>query len=136
MPELAVVDLHGFIAVCETKPGPDLQSLADRLVEGLDEFRAPPDAVELARRRKSGLSPRQEHLLTRWGYPYVFQEWRFHMTLSCRLEGPAHALVLAAARQHFAPALAQPRTVCDVALFVQPSAGAPFMQRARFPLRG
>ena len=41
----------------------------------LDAFRAPPDDAELARRRKAGLTERQDALLMQWGYPYVFEEF-------------------------------------------------------------
>ena len=59
--------------------------MAGACVRDLDEFRAPAGEAELARRRKAGLSARQEALLTQWGYPYVFEEFRFHLTLSGRL---------------------------------------------------
>ncbi|PWJ21891.1 DUF1045 domain-containing protein [Jannaschia seohaensis] len=56
--------------------------LAAAMVEGLDAFRAPPGAEDLARRRASGLSPAQDALLQRWGYPYVMEEFRMHLTLT------------------------------------------------------
>ena len=59
-----------------------LQRVAETCVRSLDGFRALPNEEELARRRKARLSPRQEALLTQWGYPYVMEEFRFHMTLS------------------------------------------------------
>ncbi len=40
---------------------------------------------ELQRRRAANLTPRQEFLLMHWGYPYVLDEFRFHMTLTRRL---------------------------------------------------
>ena len=53
-------------------------------------FARPPGAAELERRRKAGLSAAQEKMLLRWGYPYVLDEFRFHLTLTGRLqpEGP------------------------------------------------
>ena len=63
----------------------ELQDLADRCVVEFDEFRQPADEAELARRRAAGLSPRQDELLVRWGYPYVLEQWRFHLTLTGRL---------------------------------------------------
>ena len=62
-----------------------LQLIAEACVRDLDEFRASAGEAELARRRKAGLSPRQEALLAQWGYPYVFEEFQFHLTLSGRL---------------------------------------------------
>lgn len=60
----------------------DLNHLASELVQKLDRFRRPPSKAELARRRKPNLSERELELLERWGYPYVLDEFRFHMTLS------------------------------------------------------
>jgi hypothetical protein len=38
--------------------------------------------AQLARRREGGLTPAQDALLLRWGYPYVMEEFRFHITLT------------------------------------------------------
>ena len=62
-----------------------LQRVAEACVRELDDFRAPARAAEIERRRAAGLSERQDALLTRWGYPYVFEEFRFHLTLSSKL---------------------------------------------------
>jgi hypothetical protein len=85
LPDLAVTDLRGFLALCETRPSPELQALSDACVAGLDHLRAPPEPEELARRRRHGLPPAQDANLVRWGYPHVFATWFFHMTLTRRL---------------------------------------------------
>lgn len=136
LPALSVQAVHGFVALRERTPCQNLQDLADACVGGLDALRAPPDAAELARRRRSPLSPLQDAMLQRWGYPYVFQTWFFHMTLTCRLEEAARAAWIAAAQAHFAAALAQPRRVEAISLFVQDEAGAPFRIAARVALSG
>lgn len=136
LPPLRVADLSGFLALREAAPCPALRTLADACVEGLDQHRAPPTEAELARRRAGGLSPARDAYLKRWGYPLVFEEWRFHMTLTCRLTEPEHALFRPAAQAHFAPALPHPRRVRDICIFTQPAAGKPFMLAERLPLRG
>ncbi|KPP90203.1 MAG: putative phosphonate metabolism protein [Rhodobacteraceae bacterium HLUCCA08] len=82
---LALSCLGGFLALTPVGDAAGIARVAARCVTGLDRFRAPPPPEELARRRKAGLSARQEALLTRWGYPYVLDEFRFHLTLSGRL---------------------------------------------------
>ena len=62
-----------------------LQRVAAACVRDLDGFRAPASAAELARRRAVGLSVCQDALLVQWGYPYVMEEFKFHLTLSGRL---------------------------------------------------
>lgn len=136
LPPLAVRDLHGFLALRETAPCPALHALADTCVEALDFCRAPPDAAELARRRKAGLSPAQEAMLERWGYPYVFGEWRFHVTLTRRLTLEEKALVLPAVRAHLGDAPARPRRVASICLFTQAAPGAPFLMARRLELGG
>jgi len=135
LPKLAVADLHGFLALRETRPCPALQVLADACVAGVDEFRAPPDAAELQRRRGSGLSAEREAMLVRWGYPDVFGTWFFHMTLTRRLNVAEKAIFLPAAASYFAAAVAVARRVETVSLFVADPPEDPFRLVVRFPLK-
>jgi putative phosphonate metabolism protein len=136
LPRLAVSDVFGFLALRETVPCPPLQALADACVERLDAFRAPTSDAELARRRRAKLTPQQDAMLVRWGYPYVFDTWFFHMTLTRRLTAEEKAFYQPAAEVHLARALGTPRRVTDICLFVQPSLGEPFVIKQRLMLRG
>jgi hypothetical protein len=136
MPQLSVQDVHGFLALRETVPSPELQALSDAFVGGLDSFRQPPDEAELTRRRKNGLPAAQEANLVRWGYPYVFNTWFFHMTLTRRLDVRENAVFKPAAEAWFADAIAAPRMVRDVCLFTQVATDGPFSLAVRFPLTG
>ena len=136
LPRLAVSDVHGFLALRETAPCPALQSLADRCVSELDAFRMPPDEAELARRRRAKLSAAQDEMLVRWGYPYVFRTWFFHMTLTRRLSEAEKAIYFPAAEAWFAEAIRVPRVVSELCLFTQAGPGAPFTLAERIPLRG
>jgi hypothetical protein len=75
-------------------------------------------------------------MLVRWGYPYVFDTWFFHMTLTRRLNADEKRIYMPAAEAFFAGAIATPRRVSDICLFVQPSPDAPFVIRQRLMLRG
>ncbi len=136
LPPLAVSDVHGFLALREAAPCPALQSLADLCVAELDGFRAPPSDAELARRRQARLTAEQDRMLARWGYPYVFESWFFHMTLTRRLSEAEKAIYLPAAEAWFADAVRVPRIVTDICLFTQAGPGAPFRIAERLPLRG
>ena len=119
LPRLAVENLHGFLALRETIPCPALQALADACVAGTDHLRAPPDEAELARRHRAGLSSAENAALLRWGYPYVFATWTFHMTLSRRLSAEEHDILRPAANAWFAASLQQKRQVDHICLFLQ-----------------
>lgn len=136
LPPLSVRDVHGFLALRETVACAPLQALADACVEELDWFRAPPSEAELARRRRADLTAAQDAMLTRWGYPYVFDAWFFHMTLTRRLAAHEHALWRLAAERFFAAPVAEPRMVRDVCLFTQTGPGAAFVLAERVALRG
>ena len=74
-------------------------------------------------------------MLLRWGYPYVLQEWRFHVTLSRRLTDAEMARLLPAAEAHFAAALAMQRRVTEIVVFTQ-SGDQAFRIAKRIALRG
>ncbi|MEX2455572.1 MAG: DUF1045 domain-containing protein, partial [Rhodospirillaceae bacterium] len=89
---------------------------------------------ELARRRAAGLTPAQNALLQRWGYPYVLEEFRFHITLTGRLDADARPRFEKALESALAPALGRPLTVDSLCLFVQPAPDARFHLHRRFVL--
>jgi hypothetical protein len=136
LPHLSVQDLHGFLALRETTPCAPLQALADACVEHLDPLRAPPSEAELARRRRGKLTAEQDAMLVRWGYPYVFSTWFFHMTLTRRLTADEKARYQPAAEAYLARALSVPRLVEDICLFTQAAPDAPFVIAERLTLRG
>lgn len=74
--------LGRFLALTPEGDGADLARVAAACVSELDAFRAPASADEMARRRTARLTDQQDALLLRWGYPYVMDAFRFHMTLT------------------------------------------------------
>ena len=137
VPALELAEISGFLALVPAERCPALEDLADRCVVEFDEFRRPADEAELARRRAAPLTPRQEELLLRWGYPYVLEQWRFHLTLTGRLPDEAErSQVMAVLGQRFGGFLDRPLPVTDLCVFRQPDAGRPFTVLARFRLGG
>jgi putative phosphonate metabolism protein len=127
--------LGRFLALCPVGATDGLDALAAAAVARFDRFRAPPAAAELERRRAQRLTTRQDALLQRWGYPYVMEEFRFHMTLTGPLP-PAHlAAVEAALAPRLAPLLPVPFTVEALTLLGEDGEGR-FRQIARVPLAG
>ena len=127
---LRVEALGDFIALrpCETvTAGHPLRRLADTCVRDLDPLRRAAGPAERARRAALDLDAREREQLERWGYPWVFDQWRFHMTLSDSLPvGPLRDELLAEAAEFFAPALAAALRCDALALFVEDAPGADF----------
>lgn len=120
---LRLENLHGFLALTPTGCEAALLQLAATVIEGTDAFRAPLTAAEIARRRPESLSSRQRALLDRWGYPFVMEEFRFHLTLTDRLAAAQAEVVAPALRAHFAPVLPRPFVIEDLCLFGEDDAG-------------
>lgn len=121
--ELVVRPLGGFVAAVPKSPSARLASLAADVVEKLDRFRAPPSSQELEKRRKAGLSPAQDANLVRWGYPYVMEEFRFHMTLTGNRPVMEAEKIATRLAEHFAPVVPKPFDVTSLGLLGEDAAG-------------
>lgn len=134
--EPVVDSISGFIAVIPRKPSEPLQQLAADIVVAFDPFRAPLTAEDRARRNPDRLTPRQREHLDRWGYPYVMEEFRFHMTLTGRLDAASRETVLPMLRQRFGELGLDTLAIDRLALFRQEDAAARFRIISHWPLRG
>ncbi len=121
-----------FLALVPQGDTVALNALAGACVAALDDFRAPLGAADLDRRRAGGLTGRQEALLAQWGYPYVMEEFRFHMTLTGRLDADAQAVVGRAVASRL-PELPSPYVIDSLTL-VGEGAGGRFQTIQRYCL--
>ena len=80
--EPAVCLLQHFVAIVPVAVGAGLDRLAASCVKNFDGFRAPLTGADRSRRLAAHLTARQIGHVERWGYPYVFEDFRFHMTLT------------------------------------------------------
>lgn len=130
LPQVTAARLSGFFAIVPARPSEPLQRLAGDVVTAFEPFRAPLTETDLQRRNPDSLSPAQLKNLYRWGYPYVFDEFRFHMTLTGRIATEDRLRVQAAIDEHFGALLLEPLDIASLALFVEPEPGAPFTVRS------
>ncbi|MCK1738965.1 DUF1045 domain-containing protein [Bradyrhizobium sp. 138] len=131
-----VVDaISGFIAVIPAEPIEALQGLAADCAREFDSFRAALSAEDRARRRPEKLSERQRDYLDRWGYPYVMEEFRFHMTLTGRLDAARRGPILEMLRARFAALGMDTLKIDRIALFKQDDAKARFRIIGEWDLR-
>ncbi len=116
LPGLRLTALGGFLALVPHVASDALATLAADTVRQLDRFRAPAGAEELARRRAADLSPQEEANLGAWGYPYVMESFRFHITLTGKLPGADADQTVAALRPVLDPMLEEPFMIDRLAL--------------------
>lgn len=133
---LVLAEIEGFLALVPERQTAELEALAAGCVTEFDAFREPPGERELARRRAAGLTARQDRYLLAWGYPYVLEEFRFHMTLTRRLTLAESAETRARLAPLAAPATAEPLVLDAVSLCLQRHEGAAFEVVERLPLSG
>jgi putative phosphonate metabolism protein len=129
IPEISPVvrAIGSFIAVVPDAPVAPLIRLADDAVHAFEPFRAPLTEHDRQRRLKSPLTARQIELLDRWGYPYVFEEFRFHMTLTGSLPADKRDRVLPFLQGEFAKLGLASHPISHVALLRQDNSGAQFV---------
>jgi len=87
--------LQEFVAIVPVSAPRELGRLAASCVEYFDRFRAPLTEADRIRRPATHLTPRQIEHIERWGYPFVFEDFRFHMTLTGALSADRQKPLLA-----------------------------------------
>lgn len=131
MPPMVVERIGDFLALVPAPAHPanaEIQAAAAACVVQLRPLAAPLSEQDLARRRSAGLTARQDELLQQWGYPFVLDEFRFHLSLTGSLVGADDEtveLVQDAADQFFADL--PPLRFNSLALFAEPTPGADFV---------
>ncbi len=123
---IALID-NSFFAIVPSSAEPELDGLAARLVTEFDGFRSPLTEIDLARRDVSRLNSRQLSNLMTWGYPNVFDQFRFHMTLTGHIDHMERDHVALVLERHFGELAAGPLDIAQVGLFVEPEPHAPFI---------
>ncbi len=127
LPTLTVAPPDPFITLVPCAPCPAIDRLAAACVEAFDDLRASMTAADRQRRKTTDLSPRQQAYLERWGYPYVFDEFHFHLTLAGPVDDPTERDCLhAAAVDRSAAVCRDPVPVTSLCLFEQPDTDTPF----------
>lgn len=133
LPPLRVKNMSGFFCLKPEEPCHKLQQLAADTVRLFDAFRELPSQSELERRKRNNLSRNQERLLARWGYPYVMEEFRFHLTLTDTIVSSTEKEQLSTyLKALFTPELCSHVLFNSLSLFLEQD-GKPFMLLKTFP---
>ncbi|MGO9134484.1 MAG: DUF1045 domain-containing protein [Methylovirgula sp.] len=133
MPSIKVMQISDFIAL-SGEMTEALSAFANACITHFDRCRAPPSEAELARRNAVALTQRQAEYLKRWGYPYVMEDFRFHITLTSKLDASTAERLLPLLSTLFAEVTAKPLILSELAIFMEPDAGRDFRLIRRFAL--
>lgn len=134
IPSLVLCQVDGFFALVPEELNDMLNEFAGQIVRAFDRFRAPLTHSDIERRNPERLNGRQRAHLERWGYPFVFEEFFFHMTLTGRVNDGEASEVRDILEKHFSAFLGKPHTVSTIAIFVEPEPGEDFAVRSMRPV--
>lgn len=132
---LQLKDMEGFLALTPEGSDAALLDTAAAVVKATNALRAPLTEAEIARRCPERLTPHQRDLLNEWGYPFVMEEFRFHLTLTDRLPPGQRLETMAALQAYFQPVLPRPFAIEDLCLFGEDAEGR-FHLLHRYALTG
>jgi putative phosphonate metabolism protein len=133
-PALTLAAISGFWALVPSRPCEAIDRLAKDCVRCFDAFRAPPSIGELIRRRRAALSKTEDAMLMRWGYPYVMEAFRFHLTLTQRLDAAEGKRLAGELSSMVAPFCREALRIDAIGLFQQPAPEENFRLVRRYRL--
>ena len=82
--QLIIKKLGNFIGLIPTN-NLKINAVSNKFVEELDYLRDELSESEIKKRKPHKLTSNQKQMLFKWGYPYVFDEFKFHLTLTSKL---------------------------------------------------
>ncbi len=136
IPNVVIGTLGPFFAIVPDRVYEPLQDFAADAVSFFEPFRAPLSDSDIARRRPQNLTESQRQNLSRWGYPHVMDDFRFHMTLTGPVPESDRADVASVLKRAFAAFTDRPLPISGLGLFVEPSRGEGFTVHTWMPLTG
>jgi putative phosphonate metabolism protein len=135
IPTLVLGQLGTFFALVPAERYEELHAFADACVKHFEPFRAPLSEADIARRKPEKLAESERRHLMQWGYPYVFEDFLYHMTLTGQVPAELQAPMRSVLEAQFADFIDQPLAISHLSLFVEPERGAPFVMKRIVPLR-
>lgn len=128
---LALTELGDFLALCPVACSAPLMALAGTCVRALDGFRAPLSEEDWKKRLNTMLTARQMDYLKSYGYPYVMEDFVFHMSLTGAVPDAVRAKAAHVLREEYGK-IAEPFVMDALALYAQDFADSAFYVMERF----
>jgi hypothetical protein len=123
---LRVDSIGRFLALTQSKNSKKLDELATDCVQTFDLFRDEISEAGFNKRQPEKLSPNQLKMLQQWGYPFVLDEFRFHITLSDPLPESSLSACKKALNNFLLPTFSDSFVIDSLSLCHQAHAGEPF----------
>ena len=137
MSPLTLTRLDDFLALTPVEISRQIQEVERQCVTELQPLSAQLSAEEFVRRRQAGLSLAEDAQLLRWGYPYVLEHFRFHMSLTGSLRA-CSAQQIDALRQAGSDFFGDLSALSfdSIAVFAEPAQGEDFVLLEQIGFRG
>ncbi len=134
IPPLELAVIGQFIAFTPIAESAALEKLAAACVRAFEGFRMPMSKEQEESYKLNKLTVHQEQMLEHWGYPYVMEEFSFHMSLTDRIDSDKERQSLMEMLKELAqPVLGKPILIRDLVVFAQDAIDAPMSVIERFP---
>jgi hypothetical protein len=130
--DLRIALIDTFFALVPVRPNPELARLAANIVAEFDGFRRPTSPEYLERRSAARFNQAQLSNLAKWGSPFVFDQFHFHMTLTGPVDPAEREHVELVLNRYFGSAPI-PVTVDRLVLAVQEETHEPFGVHSAHP---
>jgi putative phosphonate metabolism protein len=132
---LKLKQIGNFLALVPENECKSLNRLARDCVQTFDVFRDKLDADEIARRNPASLTDNQRLMLENWGYPYVLDEFRFHMTMTDALSAQQIERCQPLLESYFHPYTSRALVIDQLCLCYQATERSPFVVLESYPLK-
>jgi putative phosphonate metabolism protein len=134
LPALELAIIGKFIALTPVASSATLENFAAQCVRVFEGFRVPLTPEQTAHYMRYKLTVHQTQMLEHWGYPYVMEEFRFHISITDRIDDEKERAAMLSTVQALAgDVVNKPIVVRDLAVFHQPERDMPMMLLERIP---
>jgi len=134
LPPLELATIGKFIALTPSVQSASLEKLSAACVRAFEAFRVPLSDEQLESYKLNKLTVHQEQMLEHWGYPYVMEEFRFHISITDRIDDPHEREEIIDALEKLAtPILNKPIPIRELTVFRQSAMDQPMEPIERIP---
>lgn len=134
LPALKITKISNFFALVPEQQTDELLEVASKTVRFFEAFRAALTEQDIKKRNPHLLDEQQYQYLMDYGYPHIFERFRFHMTLTGAIPLTEQDKVEAILNDYFQKFLSAPFSLNGLGIFVEASNQTPFYCHSYYPL--